>query len=94
MIKAENDLDLYLVFEYQESDLFSAIRDNVLNPIHKKYIVYQIAKSLEYLHSAGIVHRDLKPSNILLNESCITKICDFGLSRTTYRYNDHDPLMT
>ena len=82
MIKAENDLDLYLVFEYQESDLFSAIRDNVLNPIHKKYIVYQIAKSLEYLHSAGIVHRDLKPSNILLNESCITKICDFGLSRT------------
>lgn len=60
-------MDLYLLFDYFDSDLFNAIRDNVLNGIHKKYIVYQIAKSLKYIHSAGIIHRDLKPSNVLLN---------------------------
>jgi mitogen-activated protein kinase 15 len=65
-----------------ESDLFNAIKYRLLNSVHKKYIVYQIAKSLNYLHSAGIVHRDIKPSNILLNTNCEIKICDFGLSRT------------
>ena len=30
-IKAENDLDLYLVFDYMETDLFNVIRANIYN---------------------------------------------------------------
>lgn len=60
-------MDLYLLFDFVESDLFNAIRDDVLNEIHKKYIIYQLAKCLKYLHSCGVVHRDLKPSNVLIN---------------------------
>ena len=87
-------MDLYLVFQYVESDLFNAIRDDVLNEIHKKYIVYQLVKCLKYLHSAGVIHRDFKPSNILINENCTVKLCDYGLARTIYKYNDEDPILT
>lgn len=54
--------------------------------MHKKYIIYQLAKILKYLHSGGILHRDLKPSNVLINADCKIQLCDFGLSRTTYSY--------
>lgn len=77
-----------------ECDLFTGIKDGVLNEVHKKYIIFQIAKTLKYLHSAGILHRDLKPSNILLDSSCKIKICDFGLSRTLSIYESKIPVMT
>lgn len=49
---------------------------------HKKYIIYQIAKALKYLHSTDLIHRDLKPSNVLINSECLVKVCDFGLIRS------------
>ena len=94
VIKAENDLDLYLLFEHVECDLFTAVKNGVLNEIHRKYIIFQLAKTLKYLHTAGILHRDLKPSNILLDTSCRVKLCDFGLSRTLYHYENKEPVMT
>ena len=41
VFKADNDRDLYLVFEYMETDLHAVIRANILEDIHKQYIVYQ-----------------------------------------------------
>ena len=82
VIKAENDLDLYLVFDYMEADLFNVIRANILQEIHKKFIIYQILKALKFIHSADIIHRDLKPSNIFINSDCHVKLGDFGLART------------
>ncbi len=82
VIKAENDKDLYLVFEYMETDLHTVTRANILEDVHKEYIVYQTLKALKYIHSAGIIHRDLKPSNILINSDVTIKICDFGLARS------------
>ena len=67
VIKAENDIDLYLIFDYMEADLFAVIRSNILQDIHKKFIIYQTLKALKFIHSADIIHRDLKPSNIFLN---------------------------
>ena len=83
VIKAENEKDIYLVFEYMETDLHTVIRANILEPIHKKFIMYQLFKALKFLHSAGIIHRDLKPSNILINSDSFIKVCDFGLARCT-----------
>ena len=87
VIRAENDLDLYLVFDYMESDLFNVIRSNILQDIHKKFIIYQILKALKFIHSADIIHRDLKPSNVFINSDCHVKLGDFGLARTL----DHNP---
>ncbi len=77
-----------------ESDVFQAIKNRVLDITHKKFIVYQLACALKYLHSAGVVHRDLKPSNILINSNCDAKICDLGLSRSLFSQYFNKPIMT
>lgn len=52
--------DIYLVFEYMETDLHAVIRANILEEVHKQYIMYQIFRSLKYMHSAQLLHRDIK----------------------------------
>lgn len=79
--KSYNKKDLYLVFEYMESDLHAVIRAGILACEHHRFITYQIMLAVKYIHESGIVHRDLKPANILLNSDCSVKLADFGLSR-------------
>jgi len=80
--RAENDKDIYLVFEYMETDLHAVIRANILEDVHKQYIIYQLLKSIKYMHTGGLLHRDIKPSNLLLNTECHMKVADFGLARS------------
>ena len=88
-------MDLYLIFEYMESDLYNVIKANILKDIHKKAIIYQILKALKFIHTANIVHRDLKPSNIFINSDCLVKIGDFGLARTLIsQKKGYEPIVT
>ena len=82
VLKADNDRDIYLTFEYMETDLHAAIRANILQDIHKQYILWQSLKALKFMHSAKLLHRDMKPSNLLLNSDCLMKVADFGLARS------------
>ena len=47
-----------------------------------KIITYNLLCAMKYIHSANLIHRDVKPDNVLIDKHCITKFCDFGLSRT------------
>ena len=61
--KANNDRDIYLVFEYMETDLHNVIKKgNILKDIHKVFIMYQLFKAIKYIHSGNVIHRDLKVS--------------------------------
>ena len=41
--------------------------------------MYQLFRSLAYIHSQGVCHRDIKPQNLLLDpETGVLKLCDFG----------------
>jgi len=83
VLKANNDKDIYLVFDFMDTDLHAVIKKgNILKDIHKRYIMYQVLKACNYLHSGNVIHRDLKPSNILLDSDCFVKVCDFGLARS------------
>lgn len=65
-----------------EADLHNVIAEGILKEVHIRFIIYQLAKALKYLHTGLIIHRDLKPSNILINSNCSIKLCDFGLVRS------------
>lgn len=74
--------DLYLVFEYVDTDLYKLIMSpQYLTTEHVQTFLYQMLVGLKFIHSSSVIHRDLKPANILLNEDCTLKICDFGLAR-------------
>jgi len=96
VLKADNDKDIYLICDYMESDLHAVIRANILEEIHKQYIIYQLLKALKYMHSGQLLHRDIKPSNILLNSDCQVRVCDFGLARSVVQTPDtkSNPVLT
>ena len=50
--KAENDKDIYLIFEYMETDLHAVIRANILEDVHKQYIMYQASVTTETFRTA------------------------------------------
>lgn len=44
-------------------------------------VLWQVAKGLDAIHTAGVVHRDIKPNNVRVDGEGVVKIIDFGLSR-------------
>ncbi len=80
-----NDNTIYLVFEFLPFDL-KRYREKIkleatMTPASIKVLMYQIVRGTAVLHSKRILHRDLKPQNILVDNSGIIKVADFGLAR-------------
>ena len=46
-------------------------------------IIAQSCRGLEYAHRHGVVHRDVKPGNLLVSDSDVVKLADFGIARAT-----------
>ena len=68
--KAENDKDIYLVFEYMETDLHAVIRANILEETHKQYIMYQVRASCCCSLTLSLLSLSLAPFHRRSGRSC------------------------
>lgn len=82
-----DDVYLNLVMEYIPETIHRTLRNHtkakkLVPPMYTKVYMYQIARSLAYIHSKGVCHRDIKPQNLLLNtRTHEAKLCDFGSAK-------------
>lgn len=58
--------NIFLVFEYCNTDLDQFLKNHSLSPYQIKFYMYQILNGLDLVHKSEILHRDIKPNNILL----------------------------
>ncbi|XP_014277981.1 glycogen synthase kinase-3 beta isoform X4 [Halyomorpha halys] len=83
----KDEVYLNLVLEYIPETVYKVARHYSKSkqtiPISFiKLYMYQVMRSLGYIHSLGICHRDIKPQNLLLHpESGVLKLCDFGSAK-------------
>src|SRR3954453_16592467 len=75
--------DLLMVMEFVRGETFDRLSDR-LGPLpfdRAAMLCSHVLDALGHAHRAVIVHRDLKPANLMLAESGLVKVMDFGIAR-------------
>jgi serine/threonine-protein kinase len=73
----------FIVMEYVQGETREHLimREGPLEVTRALDFGCQICNVVDHVHSAGVLHRDLRPGNMLVSESGILKVSDFGTSR-------------
>jgi serine/threonine-protein kinase len=73
----------FIVMEYVKGESLEAVidREKSLDVPRAVNYAVQVLRGVEHAHQAQILHRDLRPANVLISESGIVKVADFGTSR-------------
>ncbi len=78
----ETDNELFIVMEYIKGvELSDKIKAGIIPATDAVKIATQIADGLDAAHKEGIIHRDIKSSNIMITDSGVAKVMDFGLAK-------------
>ncbi|MCL2171111.1 MAG: protein kinase, partial [Defluviitaleaceae bacterium] len=85
----------FIVMEYVDGSTLKELinKKAPFNDISMLGVANQIAIALAHAHEAGIVHRDIKPQNILVMNTGVVKVTDFGIAvsaRANARRNSED----
>lgn len=72
----------YIVMEYISGQTLKELtfKRGALHMAEAIDIMKQVTSGVAAAHNCGIIHRDLKPQNILVTDSGIAKIADFGIA--------------
>jgi serine/threonine protein kinase len=73
----------FIVMEYVQGDTLENIilREGLLDMTRVLDLTCQICNAVEHAHKQGVLHRDLRPANVLVSETGLAKVADFGTSR-------------
>ncbi|ORX97652.1 Pkinase-domain-containing protein [Basidiobolus meristosporus CBS 931.73] len=83
----KEEVYLNLILEYVPETIYKVVRQynkmrQQVPMLHVKLYMYQLFRSLAYIHSIGVCHRDIKPQNLLVNSGTgVLKLCDFGSAK-------------
>jgi len=74
---------LYLAMEYLEGkSLEQIVQEQTVLSIETILPIYdQVCSALDHAHQNKIVHRDIKPANIMILQSGLVKVTDFGIAK-------------
>jgi serine/threonine-protein kinase len=73
----------FIVMEFVPGETLEALiaREGALDvPLALDYTC-QICNAVDHAHRHGVLHRDLRPSNVLVTDTGLLKVADFGTSR-------------
>lgn len=78
----EDEGNFYIVMEYIEGKTLKGLikKRGVLSLSETMDIMLQLLDALASAHDSYIIHRDIKPQNIMIKESGLVKITDFGIA--------------
>lgn len=78
----EENEDYYIVMEYVPGQTLKELihKRGALHFVEAIDVMKQVVSATAKAHAMGIVHRDLKPQNILVTDSGVVKIADFGIA--------------
>lgn len=80
---ARSDEVFFIVMEYVTGETLERIilRDGALDLPRALDFTCQMCNAVDHAHRAGVIHRDLRPGNMLVSETGLLKVTDFGTSR-------------
>ena len=84
VLTAEKQDDVFfIVMEYVPGETLEHIivREGALDVARALDYTCQICNAVDHAHGVGVLHRDIRPGNVLVAESGILKVTDFGTSR-------------
>jgi serine/threonine-protein kinase len=84
MLTAEKIDDVFfIVLEYVSGETLEhlILRDGALDLPRALDFTCQICNAVDHAHRAGVLHRDLRPGNMLVSDTGVVKVTDFGTSR-------------
>jgi serine/threonine protein kinase len=71
----------YIAMDLIEGLPFNLWMDEVgHDPVRVCYALEQIARAVDYAHTAGAIHRDVKPGNIIVDDNDHAWLLDFGIA--------------
>jgi eukaryotic-like serine/threonine-protein kinase len=76
--------NLYMIMELVRGDTLDGLLKKRNGPFgirESLAIIAQAADGLAYAHGMGVIHRDIKPANLMITDSGLLKIMDFGIAR-------------
>ncbi len=81
--EASTDIPIpYIVMEYIDGKILRRLMDaGAFEPKVAVHIALGILDALDESHRSGIIHRDIKPGNVMITQTGVVKVCDFGIAQ-------------